>query len=133
MWRYLKQGMAGRWHASRHEESCELGVPDVSYGCGGRCGWIELKSMDSWPSRPESIVRVRLKEHQRRWLKDRGVAGGSCWLLLRVGIDYLLIHHSRIDLVGESNRDVLTQSAHCYWRGRIIWGELASALAGFGS
>ncbi len=79
----------GLWHACRHEDGVTVGVPDMSYGYKGRCGWIEFKSIHRWPVRR---VRVRdLTIHQVRWLEDRGTAGGSCWIMFSVDRDYVLV------------------------------------------
>lgn len=82
----------GRWHACRHEDSATIGVPDMSYGLDGTNGWIEFKSVPGWPIQHRLKVRD-LTAHQVHWLEERGRAGGSCWLLLSVGEDYILMNH----------------------------------------
>jgi len=97
IWRDIQRTMRdlqreGRWHACRHEDSVTIGVPDVSYGLDGQNGWIELKSVPDWPIR--GAIKIRdLTYHQVRWLEDRGQAGGSCWLLMSVRKDYVLMNH----------------------------------------
>jgi len=110
LWDYLRRGMAGRWDAQRHEDRLAVGVPDLSYGCGGADGWIEMKAASRWPARESTPLRVELRPGQRAWLAARARAGsGRCWILLRVGsgrsADHLLVPVQRLkDLPGRTGR-----------------------------
>lgn len=135
LWAYLKRGMAGRWDACRHEDVSTLGVPDVSFGINhfhadGRVnGWIELKSLDAWPKRPSTTVRIGLSAHQFRWLRRRGHQGGNCWVFLRVGREYLLFGRSQFAKLQGSTAEGLRDVATGRWRGSIDFDDLARILA----
>lgn len=75
-------------HAVSVENGAGAGTPDVNCVLG----WLELKSIDGWPARPETPVRVpHFTPEQRLWLIKRCEAGGAAWLLLKVGRDWLLL------------------------------------------
>lgn len=140
LWRYLKEGMGNRWDACRHEDKITEGVPDVSFGMSridNRCldrkarvnGWIELKVLDSWPKRPSTVVRVdHLTDEQRRWIAERGKAGGNVWLFLRVGREYLLFYWDVVNLIGTRNAEDLKDLASRTWEGSVDWEDFESAL-----
>jgi hypothetical protein len=74
-------------HAVSVENGCGLGTPDVN--CVS--GWLELKSIEGWPVRPDTPVKIEhLSQDQRVWLLMRRRAGGRAWLLLKVADDWLL-------------------------------------------
>src|SRR3982751_6689369 len=57
------------------------GVPDVNY----THGWIELKNVEDWPKKAVSPLPCpHFTPQQRVWLLKRWLAGGICFLLLRV-------------------------------------------------
>jgi hypothetical protein len=90
IWSHLKSIMKDHWHACRHEDLLSVGIPDISFGLDGIQGWIEMKSLSSWPIRNNRKI-PDLTIHQVRWLEARGRTGGSCWILLSVETDYILI------------------------------------------
>jgi hypothetical protein len=136
LWRYLAANMQGRWDACRHEDATGLGTPDVSFGIpqaaqrSGAQGWIELKSVDKWPKRPQTPVSIKHLTHwQRRWLLSRGRTGASCWLLLRIERDYLMLRCDELDEVGvTATRARLLSLARGKWNGRIQWAEFENLL-----
>src|SRR4051812_33026356 len=86
------------------------GHPDVNYAGGD----IELKAMDGWPVRPETLVKVpKFTGEQAGWLAQRWKAQGLSWLLVRIGSGWFLFD-------GWTALDV--------WRGlpRQLWFEEAA-------
>ena len=126
-WRRVARGMAGRWSACRHEDTTRSGVPDVSFGLGGRQGWVELKVLPRWP-RPETPVKMaHFTQLQRVWLVERGRAGGRCFLLLGVERDALLLPWRAIELRDERTLGELA-AVGLLWRSHIDWTKLAESL-----
>lgn len=69
-------------HAVPIESPMEAGVPDVNCVVG----WLELKHLNEWPVREDTVVRPHhFRPVQRNWLRTRCLHGGAAWLLLRVG------------------------------------------------
>lgn len=63
------------------------GTPDVNYVEG----WIELKQLTAWPQKADTVVHVdNFTPQQRVWHIRRRLAGGTSWLLLQVGREWLL-------------------------------------------
>lgn len=90
MWQILKRGMGDRWDACRHECSATVGVPDISYACGGTNGWIEMKSIPQWPI-GKSVKIKDLSVHQVQWMANRSTHGSNrCFILVSVGEDWVL-------------------------------------------
>lgn len=128
-WSYIEKGMKGRWDASRHEDLLGLGVPDVSFGCGGQNGWIELKYLPKFPKRPATPVKIRhYTNEQKIWLRKRGKAGGSTWLFLRIEKEFLLFHWTKCREVGKLPIGELREIARARWVNRIKWDELENIL-----
>ncbi len=76
-------------HAVSVENSVCPGTPDIWYAEGA----LELKALDAWPARADTVVRVpHFTQQQRIWLTKRTDAGGNCSLLLTVGRDWLLFN-----------------------------------------
>lgn len=133
MWASLKKAMGSRWHAQRHEDVLAQGIPDVSYGASGVQGWIELKCLEAWPVRPDTVVKIdHLTQEQRAWLYLRGKAGGRTWLLLRVESTntWLLFDHVRAwGMVGRLKQADLRGVATKVWEPGIDADELARAVS----
>lgn len=131
MWRNMRQRMHPYWdEATRHEDKLSGGIADVSFVCGGEHGWIELKQIDAWPKRKNTIVRCKhYTSEQRIFLKRKGRAGGNTWLFAKIGREYLLIHWTQAQLFGTLNsEDTLGLAGH-WWSHRMNWEELADILA----
>lgn len=131
LWRYLRDGMKGRWHVQRHEDRLAKGIPDVSYALQGHCGWVELKFVPRWPRNRSDALRIpHLTIEQRLWLSKRGEHSDLVWVLLQVEKEYLLINHRHIDLVGHVNRESLVNIAALHCVGSLDFEELTRVYIG---
>lgn len=85
LWAILRDRMKLHGHFERIENMVGRGRPDVNY-CITACeGNIELKQIQNWPTREESIVRVEhFTPQQRIWIRQRVSAGGRVFVLLEV-------------------------------------------------
>jgi hypothetical protein len=84
MWQKIRPILvAAKLDPVRIENPIHPGTPDVNL-CDGR--WIELKCIESWPAREQTIVRIpHYTPQQRVWLYRRWrYAPGSTHLLLEV-------------------------------------------------
>lgn len=64
------------------------GTPDVNYNDG----WIELKWLRRWPDNAErsNVLIPHFTPQQRVWLSRRWRKGGNAFLLLQVGLEWML-------------------------------------------
>lgn len=51
--------------------------------------WIELKWLDRWPARDQTVARVKFRPGQREWMRDYAKAGGSVAMVLQVAREVL--------------------------------------------
>lgn len=115
-------------HAIPVENLVGPGTPDVNF-IGG---WLELKSLDGWPARPETPVKIDcLTPQQRVWLWQRSQAGGHAFLLLKVGNDWL-IYHPRVVIVRDFGREWeksrMIDIALATWIGRLDAAEFLKTM-----
>ena len=130
-WRSLRRTVGGRWHAQRIENWVDEGTPDVAWGARGVDGWMELKALHDWPARPETGIDIGLKPEQAEWLTARGrVGSGLCFILVRIGRDWLLFHWSvaRTLARGRPDRNSLLSLSDRAWRGRLNPDELIEII-----
>jgi len=74
-------------HAIAVENPVLPGTPDVNYAEG----WIELKWLRRWPTRPETVVHVEhFSPQQRVWHIQRRLVGGRSWVLIQCKREWLL-------------------------------------------
>lgn len=137
MWSTMRKAMALGKHwreATRHEEKLAKGIADVSFvGNDYRHGWMELKQLDAWPKRESTIVRVEhFTKEQKFWLQRKGKAGGNTWLFMKVERDYLLFYWTRLERIGQVNKDELLRDASVVWSKRMNWEELGTVLSTHG-
>ena len=115
-----------QWDAVAVENPVHPGTPDVN------CilGWVELKWLRSWPSRADSIVKVEhFSPQQKVWLTRRWIKGGSVWLLLQCGTEWLLFDGPRAGrYVGKVDRRQLVLNANQYWGRKPTAESLAEAI-----
>lgn len=87
----------------RVENLVGSGFPDVEGCFDGNSFYVELKGALR-PARPNTPVRVKWQPGQKPWLSRRWAAGGSAFVLLRVGIgagiSRYLFRGDQLDLVG---------------------------------
>lgn len=76
----------------RVENRVMKGMPDVHYIRDGQSGWIELKYLKSWP---KSRMSIGLRLNQSLWLKEYDEHKGQCWVLIRIGRDFVGLIHGR--------------------------------------
>ena len=117
MWIRLREKIGPRWDCTRHEDKVNLGIPDVSWGAKGVNGWIELKAKEAWPVRYDTPVTIPDPErfaHQKLFLYKRGK---GCWLLLKVGEEWLLFDHVAAQEVGKLNKVMTCAMATKIWVG----------------
>lgn len=127
LWAYVRDGMGGRWDATRHEDKLNLGVPDVSYGMGKMNGWLELKFAER-PVRESTPVRVGMRPEQARWLQRRGLNGGGCWVLAQIGEWYLLLEWTVVPMLPGSTFDELRAMARGSWWRKIDFEDFVSYI-----
>jgi len=77
-------------HWQRIENIAGSGTPDINVCIHGVEHWIESKEMDAFPKRPETGVRVSLRQEQIVWLILRWRADGHGWVLVQVGREVFL-------------------------------------------
>lgn len=95
------------------ENGVGAGTPDVNFADG----WIELKSIDDWPKRPATPLRVdHFTAAQRAWLRVRCLRGGRAFLLLKVGPEVLLFRGDvAAEVLGTTTREELYGRAERRW------------------
>lgn len=76
----------------RVENRVMKGMPDVHYIRDGQSGWIELKYLKSWP---KTRMSTGLRLNQSLWLKEYNEHKGQCWVLIRIGRDFVGLIHGR--------------------------------------
>ena len=129
MWQDLSHLMKGRWHATRHEDGLSEGILDLSFGCVGVQGWVELKYLDRWPTRPGTLVVPNhpLTPHQRLFLHLRG---RGCFVMFQVGDIWMLFNWINGQGVGTWNTQQTKDHALKIWPGPPPAADLADYLCG---
>lgn len=133
MWATMRLQMGKNKHwleATRHEDTLQLGIADVSFVSTNRVhGWMELKQIDEWPKRESTILKIdHYTDDQRLWLKRKGKAGGHVWLFVKVGRDYLLFDWEAAQRVGKLNKAALYDIAWKVWEKKMDWRDLGLQL-----
>ena len=92
------------------------GTPDVNYADG----WIELKQLEKWPARLDTVASIaHYTQQQRVWLRRRWLISHNAWLLLAVGRDWLLFDGlTAFQKVGKVTKSELFDVAFCAWTGQ---------------
>lgn len=85
-WTKIKPAFSG-WDPFRIEGAAK-GTPDVNH----KYGWVELKWLEDWPVREDTIVAVEhYTPEQRTWHMRRCFSGGCCHVLIEIGGTTLLL------------------------------------------
>jgi hypothetical protein len=111
----------------RVENLVHPGTPDINFNHG----WIELKEVVAWPSKPWHLRIPHFTIQQKIWLRRRVKHGGRAYLLLKVASEWLLFSGERAaDLIGESTPEQLREGAEMTWRtGEVgCWKRLLEHL-----
>lgn len=104
-------------HLTRIENAVASGTPDVNCCLAGIEFWAELKGMRQWKNVSDDHLFTldhELRESQRRWLKARWAAGGSCWVILGVRdpVQWLIWDGATAaEVIGNSTKQSLIRSA----------------------
>lgn len=78
-------------HWDRIESVVGSGIPDLNWSWNGKEGWIELKHRSSPPVNPETPVVIEsINPHQRLFWRQRWESGGSVFVLVRIGMEWML-------------------------------------------
>ena len=131
LWGTMRRTLAPFGRLVRVESPITPGIPDVYYCLRGVSGWVELKEHDAWPVRPGTPLRLRhLRLDQVVWLEGERAAGGSAFMLLQIGRDYLLLDAPVVRGVfrRELTRAAVTAAAVVYAQGRFPTAPLLRAL-----
>lgn len=108
------------FHWQRHEDKLTSGIADSSYAHRGVCGWVELKTYDSWPRNPKDPLKFTdLQPEQRNWLTARGRACHRVFILLQVKDDWLLLHWPCVRQLGTYTREQLLDLSLIHGTGAI--------------
>lgn len=126
MWRYLQKKLPPRAHVVRVENRTGPGTPDVYVCHHGKSVWLELKTLNGWPVRPQTIVRVdHYTAHQKLWGEAHWKAGGDSYVLLKVCQDWLLFTARLAGMyLGQAPKFRLADIATKCWWGKLNADEL---------
>ena len=111
----------------RVENKVMKGMPDVHFIKDGVSGWLELKFLKGWPRKR---MPVGLKLNQVMWLDEYAKNGGRCWILIRIGRDFIGLAHGEHArrLYEKPSKDEFTDLLSYLKRGNMNkedWQELA--------
>jgi hypothetical protein len=127
-WQLIRKNVPG--HLVRIENHAGTGQPDVNYCIAGVEGWIELKYLEAFPKRQDTMVRIpHFEPEQRIWLTQRKNAGGRVFLFVRVdgiaGGFFLFDGKEAARHIGVNwIREEWNARALKSWAPRMNWGEL---------
>ena len=98
-------------------------------------GWIELKQVDNWPVRANTVLLTpHFTQQQRVWLRRRWESGGQAYLLLQVRQEFLLFAGNvAANLLGSATQAQLRQEAIFVWAGKTMDKEIAECLSNLAS
>jgi hypothetical protein len=126
LWRKLREAMGRAWLAERIENRLAPGTLDVAFAIGYHSGWIELKSIEEWPSKNAKTVKIRTLTGAQRGQLCRG----NSFLLLQTREPeyyHLWQGDAAAALIGVASPYVLHEQA-LYCSDRLITRNLAVVL-----
>ena len=99
LWDKISAAMSGGWRADRVENKILQGMPDVYFAISPQLtGWLELKVLPLFPSRPETKIRVpHYTSFQANWHWTHRDFGTRSWILVQCGPE-LFVFASRMSL-----------------------------------
>lgn len=106
---------------------CHPGTPDI----GLARGFIECKSTERWPVRPDTPVVLDhpMTPAQRIFARKHAAAGGRCWVMLAIDGDWLLFAGTvAADVLGTATQAQLRAAAAAAWRGAPTTDDLLRVL-----
>jgi hypothetical protein len=108
----------------------KTGVPDINYNGG----WIECKYRDSWPVRPNDIVRFKhpVTPGQKVWMRRRVRRGGRCFLAAKVASEWFFwnVAEFNLDLFNTMDRAAMIGTSTLYFKYRLDDKLLIKMLTG---
>lgn len=131
--KYLVRTMGTRWDVQSHEDSYSENIPDLSFGLCNINGWIELKQIEKWPARKETLLKPsKYTSGQVNWLNKRNKKGGHCFVMMKVGSDdYFLFRASFARKIKNGMTDKeLKDYCIAHWEGSVDPDELVKYLSG---
>lgn len=137
MWGVVAGGMAGMWHAQRHEDRYSTDIPDLSFGIGGCSeGWMEFKCLDKYPSGTAKTQKSwdfsadYFTVGQRNWLSERSRRGtGRCFLLAKMGKLWVIWHWKKLEtLLGAVPWCDIEAAASGIWLNVPNWIEFTAVI-----
>lgn len=124
--RVIKALNRKRLDAHAVENPAGPGTPDVNF----IEGWIELKQLEDWPARAETVVHFdHFTPQQRVWLLRRWLSGGNAWMLIKVADEWLLLDgKTAAEIVGKVTRSELMRACKCFWMSGASMDESLAAF-----
>ena len=130
--RYVSQGLKAYGHPQRHEDALSVGVADLSFASGGVTAWVELKALDAWPKRPDTLVHLRnFTYEQLNWLTARAKHTPNVFLMIKIEEtkEYLLFHSYALPKLKEGMTQEMMRVASIFTnRGPVNFNLLADTL-----
>jgi len=103
------------------------GTPDINF----IPGWLELKWLREWPGNADKspVLIPHFTLQQRSFLRQRSRAEGSCWVLLQVGREWILLDGwIAAKWLGKATRKELIRMSTKYWGQGLKDKELLACL-----
>jgi len=93
-------------------------------------GWIELKWARTWPTRPDTPLRIKhYTQIQKNFGKNYWKAGGKSWLLLQIKREWFLFTGPvAAEHLGHATRSQLFDLALAHWSNGLNKQELIKWL-----
>ena len=110
------------------ESSTAPGIPDLFYSNRNVCGWIEFKYIIDWPKKSNSIVPIKITNHQKLWIKKWDSPGCHVFLMLKIAQDSMIFNSHKILCINSYARRELVECALQNWHKRTDYQELFKIL-----